>query len=170
MGPRTYTAGRARTSARAVVLRSSGAVCSPCQSPARDVAQASTRRTVSTPHGEVMVPFVSAIVPEVDIAAGTVTVTPPPGLFEELPEEPRSAAEAPPESEGDAPEGDAPEAGEPEAHLDARQHPHQHQLVEVPEMTEAERATLEPAETGAERHVEAIEDQAAQPIGVVPFR
>jgi 16S rRNA processing protein RimM len=70
---------------------------------------------VSTPHGEVMVPFVSAIVPEVDIAAGTVTVTPPPGLFEELPEEPRSEAEAPPESEGDAPEGDAPEAGEPEA-------------------------------------------------------
>ena len=42
-------------------------------------------------------------------------MTPPPGLFEELPEEPRSEAEAPPESEGDAPEGDAPEAGEPEA-------------------------------------------------------
>jgi 16S rRNA processing protein RimM len=35
---------------------------------------------------EVMVPFVSAIVPEVDLEAGTVTVTPPPGLFEELPE------------------------------------------------------------------------------------
>jgi 16S rRNA processing protein RimM len=35
---------------------------------------------------EVMVPFVSAIVPEVDIAAGTLTVTPPAGLFEELPE------------------------------------------------------------------------------------
>jgi len=34
---------------------------------------------------EVMVPFVAAIVPEVDIAAGRVTVTPPPGLFEELP-------------------------------------------------------------------------------------
>ncbi|WP_353111368.1 ribosome maturation factor RimM [Microbacterium sp.] len=34
---------------------------------------------------EVMVPFVSAIVPTVDIAAGRIVVTPPPGLFEELP-------------------------------------------------------------------------------------
>jgi len=34
---------------------------------------------------EVMVPFVSAIVPEVDVAAGRVVVTPPAGLFEELP-------------------------------------------------------------------------------------
>ena len=52
---------------------------------------------------EVMVPFVSAIVPEVDIDAGTLTVTPPPGLFEELPEEPTDSADAPAESaEGDA--------------------------------------------------------------------
>lgn len=36
---------------------------------------------------EVFVPFVKAIVPEVDIKAGTVTVTPPNGLFEELVEE-----------------------------------------------------------------------------------
>lgn len=41
---------------------------------------------VKTAQGEVMVPFVAAIVPEVDVAAGTVTVTPPLGLFEELPE------------------------------------------------------------------------------------
>ena len=34
--------------------------------------------------GEVLVPFVKAIVPEVDIAAGRVVVTPPPGLFEDL--------------------------------------------------------------------------------------
>jgi len=34
---------------------------------------------------EVLVPFVSAIVPEVDIAAGRVVVTPPAGLFEDLP-------------------------------------------------------------------------------------
>jgi 16S rRNA processing protein RimM len=34
---------------------------------------------------EILVPFVAAIVPEVDIAAGTVTVTPPAGLFEDLP-------------------------------------------------------------------------------------
>lgn len=40
---------------------------------------------VKTAAGEVMVPFVAAIVPKVDIAAGTVTLTPPPGLFEAVP-------------------------------------------------------------------------------------
>jgi len=35
---------------------------------------------------EVMVPFVEAIVPSVDVAAGRVIVTPPAGLFEELPD------------------------------------------------------------------------------------
>lgn len=43
--------------------------------------------TVKTPTGEAFVPFVKAIVPSVDIAAGTLTVTPPPGLFEELPDD-----------------------------------------------------------------------------------
>ncbi len=42
---------------------------------------------VATPGGEVLVPFVAAIVPAVDIAAGTVTLTPPPGLFEDLPDD-----------------------------------------------------------------------------------
>ena len=42
---------------------------------------------IATAAGEVLVPFVAAIVPSVDIAAGTVTLTPPPGLFEELPED-----------------------------------------------------------------------------------
>ncbi|GGD37410.1 ribosome maturation factor RimM [Microbacterium faecale] len=36
---------------------------------------------------EVMVPFVSEIVPEVDITGGRVVITPPAGLFEELPGE-----------------------------------------------------------------------------------
>jgi 16S rRNA processing protein RimM len=36
---------------------------------------------------EVLVPFVGAIVPAVDIAAGTVTLTPPPGLFEDVPDD-----------------------------------------------------------------------------------
>jgi 16S rRNA processing protein RimM len=36
---------------------------------------------------EVMVPFVKQIVPEVDIANGKLTVTPPMGLFEEVTEE-----------------------------------------------------------------------------------
>ena len=42
---------------------------------------------IKTEHGEVLVPFVKAIVPEVDLAAGTVTVTPPAGLFEDLPDD-----------------------------------------------------------------------------------
>ncbi|QMU98072.1 ribosome maturation factor RimM [Microbacterium esteraromaticum] len=40
---------------------------------------------VRTESGDVMVPFVEALVPTVDIAAGRIVVTPPPGLFEELP-------------------------------------------------------------------------------------
>ena len=32
---------------------------------------------------EVLVPFVAAIVPEVDVAAGRVVIDPPGGLFEE---------------------------------------------------------------------------------------
>jgi 16S rRNA processing protein RimM len=42
---------------------------------------------VKTDAGEVLVPFVKAIVPTVDVAAGIVTVTPPAGLFEELPDD-----------------------------------------------------------------------------------
>jgi 16S rRNA processing protein RimM len=42
---------------------------------------------VKTESGEVLVPFVKAIVPSVDIATGTLTVTPPVGLFEELPDD-----------------------------------------------------------------------------------
>ncbi|HEU0182860.1 MAG TPA: ribosome maturation factor RimM, partial [Agromyces mariniharenae] len=63
---------------------------------------------VKTEGREVMVPFVSAIVPEVDIAAGTLTVTPPAGLFEELPEEPEAPA-----AEGDGEASDA-EASAPD--------------------------------------------------------
>jgi 16S rRNA processing protein RimM len=39
---------------------------------------------VTTPNGEVMVPFVKAIVSGVDLDTKTVTVTPPLGLFEEI--------------------------------------------------------------------------------------
>jgi 16S rRNA processing protein RimM len=41
---------------------------------------------VDTGDAEVLVPFVQAIVPTVDLAAGTITLTPPPGLFEDLPD------------------------------------------------------------------------------------
>lgn len=53
---------------------------------------------------EVMVPFVQAIVPTVDVAAGRVIVTPPPGLFEELPDAEDDAVSA-----EEAPSADAAE-------------------------------------------------------------
>jgi 16S rRNA processing protein RimM len=37
---------------------------------------------VNTPGGEVLVPFVEAFVPQVDVDAGVVIITPPGGLFE----------------------------------------------------------------------------------------
>jgi 16S rRNA processing protein RimM len=43
---------------------------------------------IDTGEREVLVPFVAAIVPAVDIAAGTVTLTPPGGLFEDVADEP----------------------------------------------------------------------------------
>ncbi|QDZ14093.1 ribosome maturation factor RimM [Humibacter ginsenosidimutans] len=66
---------------------------------------------VKTGHGEVLVPFVSAIVPEVDLKAGTVTVTPPPGLFEDIPDDdegdaPDEAGEASSAESADAPEAE----------------------------------------------------------------
>ena len=50
---------------------------------------------IATAAGEVLVPFVAAIVPAVDIAAGTVTITPPAGLFEDLPDDPEPRPDAP---------------------------------------------------------------------------
>jgi len=52
---------------------------------------------IDTDAGEVLVPFVSAIVPSVDLEAGTLTVTPPAGLFEELPDEEQPEEERPEE-------------------------------------------------------------------------
>lgn len=43
---------------------------------------------------EVMVPFVEAIVPTVDLGAGRVIVTPPAGLFEELPDAEEPSADS----------------------------------------------------------------------------
>lgn len=60
--------------------------------PAQDIL------VIKTETREVMVPFVKAIVPAVDVKAGTVTLTPPLGLFEEIidedPEPQPTAAEA----------------------------------------------------------------------------
>jgi 16S rRNA processing protein RimM len=44
--------------------------------------------SVTTADGrEVLVPFVQELVPEVDVAGGRVLITPPPGLFDDVPEE-----------------------------------------------------------------------------------
>lgn len=50
---------------------------------------------IATSDREVLVPLVTAIVPNVDIPAGTVTLTPPPGLFEDLPDGPEDAPTSP---------------------------------------------------------------------------
>ena len=49
--------------------------------------------TVATPSGDVLVPFVKAIVTAVDVEAGTLTVDPPLGLFEQLPDDDAPPAE-----------------------------------------------------------------------------
>ena len=60
--------------------------------------------TVSTSTGDVLVPFVKAIVASVDIKAGTMTVTPPLGLFEEIADDEDAApATAPATPEDPAP-------------------------------------------------------------------
>ncbi|MFB2597202.1 ribosome maturation factor RimM [Herbiconiux sp. P17] len=51
---------------------------------------------VKTSAGDVMVPFVKAIVPSVDLETGIVTVTPPAGLFEDLPDDPDTPPPAEP--------------------------------------------------------------------------
>lgn len=59
---------------------------------------------VRTPTGPVLVPFVTAIVPRVDIEAGVVILTPPAGLFEDLTQVSDGDAEGPSPAGGDAPE------------------------------------------------------------------
>jgi 16S rRNA processing protein RimM len=70
---------------------------------------------IKTGDREVMLPFVKAIVPSVDIKAGTVTVTPPTGLFEEvLPElaTPEPAQPAAAETQVESSSDDSAEAAE----------------------------------------------------------
>ena len=70
--------------------------------------------TVKTDDGDVLVPFVKAIVPTVDVKAGTMTVTPPPGLFEQLPDDdPEPAAQE--TSDAVASENDTAVAAEDDA-------------------------------------------------------
>lgn len=62
------------------------------------------RPTGADADAEILVPFVAAIVPEVDVAGGRVIVTPPPGLFEALAED----------LEADEPTGAAPTENAPD--------------------------------------------------------
>lgn len=72
-------------------------------------------KTLPPKRREIMVPFVQAIVPEVDIEAGTLTVTPPPGLFEELPEpDPAGPVAAGSDAEGSNAEGSGAGASDAE--------------------------------------------------------
>jgi len=66
--------------------------------------------TVATDAGDVLVPFVKAIVSAVDIDAGTLTVTPPAGLFEELPDEELPEEVASSEEADDASSADSDDA------------------------------------------------------------
>ncbi|WP_019179152.1 ribosome maturation factor RimM [Microbacterium yannicii] len=56
---------------------------------------------------EILVPFVKAIVPEVDVPGGRVVVTPPAGLFEDLPAE--AGDEPAPRAESDTEGAGAPD-------------------------------------------------------------
>ncbi|MBH0098662.1 ribosome maturation factor RimM [Salinibacterium sp. NSLL150] len=68
--------------------------------------------TVTTDNGDVLVPFVKSIVASVDIEAGEMVVTPPPGLFEEIAED---ASEEPTEAVAEAVEKETPSAASDEA-------------------------------------------------------
>src|SRR5688572_18616385 len=56
--------------------------------------------------------------------------------------------------------------GKAEAHLDAAEHSGERELVEVAEVPETHRAPLQPAESGPERHVEPLENDAPHAIGI----
>ena len=67
---------------------------------------------IKTGESEVMLPFVKAIVPAVDIKSGTVLVTPPTGLFEEVLPELATPEPAQPsdDADSDAADSDAADA------------------------------------------------------------
>src|SRR5207247_3536257 len=58
-------------------------------------------------------------------------------------------------------------AGARQAHLDPGQCAEQRQIVEVSKVADAKHLALELVQPGAERHVEPIEEDLAQPVAVV---
>ncbi|MBO1902081.1 ribosome maturation factor RimM [Leucobacter weissii] len=89
---RGSAAGDASEESDAAATVSLGTVTEVQHLPAQDLL------VVETPAGTVLVPFVEAIVPSVDVARGFVVVTPPDGLFEQ------DGAEARAESGSDGPD------------------------------------------------------------------
>lgn len=78
--------------------------------PAQDLLIVRPSSAAGGEDSEILVPFVKAIVPEVDISGGRLIVTPPAGLFEELPaDEADEAEEADAAADGSV-EGDPAEA------------------------------------------------------------
>src|SRR5882672_11382906 len=59
-------------------------------------------------------------------------------------------------------------AGELESHLDAGERAGEREVVEIAEMPDAKYLAGEASEAGAERHVVGLENDLAQPVGVVP--
>src|SRR5207247_1408909 len=55
-------------------------------------------------------------------------------------------------------------------HFDAAQRPSEHQIAEIAQMADAEQSTSQLSESGSERHVEALENDVTQAIGVVSVR
>ncbi|KZE41519.1 ribosome maturation factor RimM [Microbacterium sp. T32] len=70
---------------------------------------------------DVLVPFVSAIVPEVDVEGGRVVVTPPAGLFEEIPGDDDAPREETGSDEDAAAADDASEGDESDEVADSRE-------------------------------------------------
>lgn len=71
-------------------------------------ALAAGGRARSTRDSELLVPFVAAIVPEVDVAAGRLVIDPPPGLLELAAGEPGPAEPAGQRPAGNGPAGNGP--------------------------------------------------------------
>src|SRR3984893_9954662 len=57
--------------------------------------------------------------------------------------------------------------GNIERHLDTGESAHQHQIVEMTEMADAEDPALELRQARAERHVEVLQDHVAEMVGVM---
>ncbi|TPW76543.1 ribosome maturation factor RimM [Schumannella soli] len=103
---------------------------------------------VATDAGEVLVPFVKAIVPSVDIEAGIVSLTPPVGLFEEIPD---ADADADTDAEGSATGADS---GSGEG--GSRRPP-------LPRRTSRRRPAAAPAESGAATSADDAESAGSDP-------